>query len=403
MSSATLSRSEDKAVVKNAQPASKHKILTATIARLYIGNFQTLSWTFTNIWGALILVKDLDTNNYFLRIVDMMGKGPVWEHELYIGFKLDQLNNFFYTFSGDEKIFGFDFSNINEAQVFHSKVNSRASKIKGQKQQQSINSSELDKEALDMINNPTDPRWKTLLSGLSQYGVSEKQLKDRNSREFIMGFVVEHGGLQKILSINGSLPNELSTVPVKPVSPPPPPPPRRNRLPPAAPPSRNSRNTSNSVRSSSPASVSSRAANNAIVQPPTNAGISSPPPPPYQSPVQPPRSEQVSNTTPTPPSLPSRPGIPLPKPDDKRNMLLASIRGASVSSLRKVNVRDSSSSLGTVGGSVTGLGDGASGGVSSPNAGKAGGLSDALAQALSKRNKAIAGSDSESEDDENWD
>ncbi|OMJ16223.1 Proline-rich protein LAS17, partial [Smittium culicis] len=334
MSSATLSQAEDKAIVKSAQPASSHKILTATVSRLYAADFNTLKWKYTKLWGALILVKDLLTNSYFLRMISFIEKRPVWEQELYVGFKLNVSTPFFCTFPGDEFLFGFDFSSEEEAVTFCSKVNGRGSKIQ--------NNSNLSQESLEMIQNPRDPRWKLLISSLSSYGVTESQLEERKTREFIMNFVSEHGGVdgvtRKATNLDSknktsqpspsqppppppppsslpSMPSKINTpstntngysspqpaIPSNPKLPPPPPPPqstRRARGPPPPPPPassasaiRNKRmsNSNDSVRSSSPVSISSRTDG-------TRKYDRAPPPPP------PPRRKNLNKPEPTSPS-----------------------------------------------------------------------------------------------------
>ncbi|PVU85892.1 hypothetical protein BB560_006867 [Smittium megazygosporum] len=352
MSTATLSDPKDKGIIKNAQPSSKHKILAATVAKLYVADSQTISWKTTSIWGALIFVKDLQDGSYNLRIIDMSGKGPIWEHELYIGFNFVQKTPFFFTFPGDSLLFGLDFCNVEEANVFFSKVNSRGSKLKKGK------NSKISPEAQEMIQNEYDPRWDSLITVLSGYGISKSQLNDKKSREFVMKFVSDHGGLSKILH---AAPSPLPPPPIQSKVPPPPsidrinttppgvsmrkgsaPSPRKNKPPPPPPPSRSHRIISN-LKNDSSSSINSLGSRSKLSDRPPpvpprrrNAGsgsMPSPPipvqtnrasennislPPPPYSPVQvppPPSSNTVPHPPPPPPHLPPHSmGSPPPPP-----------------------------------------------------------------------------------------
>ncbi|KAI8318325.1 PH domain-like protein, partial [Martensiomyces pterosporus] len=93
------------------------KILIATIARLFAAHPGKGSWTYTHKFGGLVLVKDLHNGASFLRIIDMNGTGHrvVWEQELYEGFEFIEQKPYFFTFAGDEYVFGLDFADASEA------------------------------------------------------------------------------------------------------------------------------------------------------------------------------------------------------------------------------------------------------------------------------------------------
>ncbi|OLY82625.1 hypothetical protein AYI68_g3249, partial [Smittium mucronatum] len=259
---------------------------------------------------------------------------------------------YFCSFPGDDYLFGIDFSNQEEASVFCSKVNGRAAKLQNVTSQGSKNKdSNYSQESIEMIQNPRDPRWKMLISSLSNYGVTEKQLEDRKTREFIMNFVSEHGGVE---GVTGGESNSGEAALPKSNLPPPPPPPttlpsmpnmvnnhsslrnqvpksqlntprepnsapsvgRRNKgAPPPPPPtssssaarSRRLSNSNDSVRSSSPVSISSRSDNNRRYDKPP------PPPPPRRKNLA--KDNSKLNPAPAPPPVRvSTPSLPPPPP-----------------------------------------------------------------------------------------
>lgn len=69
-SSSTIS-SSDKSKVKHALPSSTHKILTATVARVYAAHPNPSSWSYAGVEGALAFVKDLSKNSFALKVVDL--------------------------------------------------------------------------------------------------------------------------------------------------------------------------------------------------------------------------------------------------------------------------------------------------------------------------------------------
>ncbi|PVU86759.1 hypothetical protein BB561_006567 [Smittium simulii] len=327
MSTPTLSQAGDKSIVKNAQPSSQHKILMATMARLYIADSNSLSWKYSLVWGALILVKDLADNSYNLRIIDMTGKGPIWEQELYLGFEMNQELPYFYTFPNENHLFGLDFSSAEEAQTFYSKVCARASKLKKSSNKASLANHS---ETAQMINDPTDPRWDLLLSNLSEYGVSKSQLSDKKTREFIMKFVSEHGGVDKLTNYSTDNIKKSANSP----------PPSSLPIPPSGPPTQNlpknpisssflQNGTNDSTISPSalsntlPPSVQNPAANiprPPLAQPGAPSNLLPPPPPPqpvqtappaYIPPPPPPAQPMATaNLPPPPPPPPAQPAAP---------------------------------------------------------------------------------------------
>ena len=48
-----------------------HKILTATVARVYAAHPNPSSWSYAGVEGALAFVKDLSKNSFALKVVDL--------------------------------------------------------------------------------------------------------------------------------------------------------------------------------------------------------------------------------------------------------------------------------------------------------------------------------------------
>jgi neural Wiskott-Aldrich syndrome protein len=93
---------DDKAKVRSSIPPSGSNILYATLARIYFAYPQPKRWAYGGFQGALAFVKDLKTENFSFKLVDLDGtRGVIWEHELYEGFEYFQDRPFFHSFSGD--------------------------------------------------------------------------------------------------------------------------------------------------------------------------------------------------------------------------------------------------------------------------------------------------------------
>ncbi|KAF9130526.1 hypothetical protein BGW39_002984 [Mortierella sp. 14UC] len=275
MPSITLNNPEDKATVKRFLSSPNTRIITATVARLYIAYPDPSQWTYAGILGAVALIQT--SNTFFLRIVDLLyGQGIVWEQELYQGFAYHQDMPFFHTFQADNYVAGFSFADEHEAEVFYSKVNGRArlrpfkpvassgtlaksAKAGGAQGRNKfpLHNGKLDKSRIGMPSDfrhvghigwdpdvgfeaqNIDPAWRTLFNQLDTFGVSRQQINENAA--FITTFVNAHGGLTPkqpngtTNNSNGSTGNNGridSPPPVRAQSPPPP----KKRPPPPPPP-----------------------------------------------------------------------------------------------------------------------------------------------------------------------
>ncbi|KAG0350271.1 hypothetical protein BGZ54_003925 [Gamsiella multidivaricata] len=267
MPSITLSNPEDKATVKRFLSSPNTRIITATVARLYVAYPDPLRWTYTGIMGAVALIQT--NNTFFLRIVDLLyGRGVVWEQELYDGFIYSQDKPFFHSFHAEKYIAGFSFADELEADVFYGKVHRRAllrpwalvrsGKAGGAQGRGRIplHNGKLDKSRIGLPSDfrhvghigwdpdvgfdaqNIDPAWRELFEQLDTCGVSRQQINENAT--FITEFISAHGGLPKNASKQKK--PDLSRIdsppPLRPQSPqqqqkrppPPPPPPGHNNV-----------------------------------------------------------------------------------------------------------------------------------------------------------------------------
>ncbi|KAI2243511.1 hypothetical protein LOZ14_000594 [Ophidiomyces ophidiicola] len=173
-------------------------------------------------------------------------------------------------------------------------------------------------------------------------------------------------------------------------APPPPPPPRAAAVPPP-PPRPTSQQFSPTFAAPPPPPPPPPPPTPAL--PGTTGAPPAPPPPPPSLPG-------ATGSHPTPPPPPPPGGAPTPKPPAGNDDLLASIRAAGGSGLRKVkdsDKRDRSAAI-VPGGSNGAPAAAAAAGVGAGVA--AGGMMGALQEALAKRKQKVSGSDDEKSDDE---
>ncbi|KAF9087479.1 hypothetical protein BGX27_002917, partial [Mortierella sp. AM989] len=309
MPSVTLHNPEDKASVKRALPSTTQKIITATVARLYVAYPDPNSWTYSGIMGGLAFVQTKDT--FMFRIVDLMGsRGVIWEQELYDNFEYTQERSFFHTFSLDSCLAAFSFADDQEASVFYKKVSNRDSvkKVKspegspggtpksrksgffGSKKEKKGSKGKLDKTQIGLPSNfrhlghigwdpnkgfnvqNIDPEWKNLFEQLDKMGVSHEDIQD--NAEFVEKFVQSRGG-----------PGAVKKAPAAP----------------AAPASRTRPTPSSGAATSASGSVPKPATSKAPPPPPPASRRTAPPPPP---------PSRVSRTVPAPPTVNAPPALP---------------------------------------------------------------------------------------------
>ncbi|GFS90569.1 wiskott-Aldrich syndrome protein [Trichonephila clavipes] len=330
------------------------------------------SWIKKNC-GVVCFVKDCDRRSYFIKLFDMDKCSWVWEQELYNQFVYKPSCTFFHVFEADNCMAGLNFADNDEALNFKSAIQKRLqmredrkrqkrmtqqslqpsnagimpSRAKSQSSQSLPNGKEekvekkkrkkkLTKEDIGTPSNFTHLQhvgWhpergfniesvdQELQDFFNLAGVSEKDLKDCETRTFIYDFINNHGGVEKakqeIAQKAAPPPVPVRDIPQTPrntrgatrsAAPPPPPPP------PSVPPV------------SHPPAMNTSKFNIAPPPPPPPPPMPSytaavPPPPP---PPPPPPGMPLAKTAPMPGNV--RQNNPLPPPIDNRSALLEQIK-----------------------------------------------------------------------------
>ncbi|XP_077373889.1 WASP like actin nucleation promoting factor a isoform X3 [Festucalex cinctus] len=465
--------------------------------------------------GVACLVKDNPQRSYFIRVFDIKEGKTMFEQELYHNFAISCARSYFISFVGDSNQIGLNFASEEEAKRFRASVNELLGRRqrKTEKNGVSKNGPTLHMATVD-IKNPEINNVRLLNSLGSQYhvnnvlshrkdkknkvkkkkltkadigtpsnfqhighvgwdpntgfdlnnldpelknlfdmcGISEAQLKDRETSKVIYDFIEKKGGVEAVK-------NELRRqAPPPPPSrggpPPPPPPPHGSAPPPPPPPSRVSRG----APPPPPPPPPSRAPSSAPPPPPpTRPGtLGAPPPPPptrggtpHHHPQPPPPSNSSPQAPPPPPPPPAPahqspagrgtsaapappppppppPGPPPPSEPDgvradaprsplpagKSAALLEQIRGGA--QLRKVEHNHREPPPGGSAGGRDALLDQIRQGIQlktvsdhpesgPPTPAPTAGIVGALMEVMQKRSKAIHSSDDEDDDDEDED
>ncbi|KAM9845953.1 actin nucleation-promoting factor WASL-like [Aulostomus maculatus] len=339
--------------------------------------------------GVACLIKDNPQRSYFIRVFDIRDGKMMFEQELYNNFSLYLSRAYFITFSGDMSQVGLNFASEEEAKRFrgqvtellgrrqrktekrrdppngptlpmatvdiknpevsnlqrfhnssqvnnivHSSFPKREKKSKGKKKRltkadigtpsnfQHIGHVGWDPNTGFDLNN-LDPELKNLFD---MCGISEAQLKDKETSKVIYDFIEKKGGVE---AVKNELRRQAPPPPPSRGGPPPPPPPHHGSAPPPPPPARGRGAPpppppSRAPISAPPPPPPSRPGMTAPPPPPPSRGSLPPPPPPAHAsipvappPPPPPPSVSLPSSTgsaPPPPPPPPPPGPPPPAP-----------------------------------------------------------------------------------------
>uniref|UniRef100_A0A3P8UK99 Actin nucleation-promoting factor WASL n=1 Tax=Cynoglossus semilaevis TaxID=244447 RepID=A0A3P8UK99_CYNSE len=462
--------------------------LCSAVVQVY-GTDRSCVWV-KRCCGVACLVKDNPQRSYFVRVFDIKEGKVMFEQELYHNFNMSCSRSYFISFAGDSCQIGLNFASEEEAKRFrvaisdllnrrqrktgpalhmatvdiknpeinnlrfhnshshqqpyhlnnmlsHSGLSRKDKKSKGKKKKltkadigtpsnfQHIGHVGWDPNTGFDLNN-LDPELKNLFD---MCGISEAQLKDRETSKVIYDFIEKKGGVEAVK-------NELRRqAPPPPPSrggppPPPPPPPHQSSAPPPPPPSRGG-------RGAPPPPPPSRAPASAPPPPPPSRpgtlGAPPPPPPPsrtsHQAPPAPPHHHHHHHhhhqAPPPPPShasvTPQAPPPPPPAPPKThqdsahspipagKSALLEQIRGGA--QLKKVeqNNRPTVTNTGRdalldqirQGIQLKTVADTPESSPSTPA--PTAGIVGALMEVMQKRSKAIHSSDDEEDDEEDED
>ncbi|KAM6937645.1 WASP like actin nucleation promoting factor a [Xenentodon cancila] len=483
--------------------------LCSAVVQVYAAD-RTCSWV-KKCCGVACLVKDNPQRSYFIRVFDIKEGRTMFEQELYHNFSISSARPYFISFSGDICQVGLNFASEEEAKRFRAAVNDllnrrqrktgpalpmatvdiknpeinnvrfhnshghqqpyhlnnmlshsalirRDKKTKGKKKKltkadigtpsnfQHIGHVGWDPNTGFDLNN-LDPELKNLFD---MCGISEAQLKDRETSKVIYDFIEKKGGVE---AVKNELRRQAPPPPPSRGGPPPPPPPHSSAAPPP-PPSRGGRGAppppppSRAPVSAPPPPPPSRPGTLGAPPPPpppTRGGHQPPPPPQHHHHHQPPSStvapqappppppplaqQSPASTVPAPalsaappPPPPPPPGPPPPELDGGgggdsphspsqggKSALLEQIRGGT--QLKKVeqNHRAPASSTGRdalldqirQGIQLKTVSDHPESGPATPA--PTAGIVGALMEVMQKRSKAIHSSDEDEDDDEDED
>ncbi|XP_035209353.1 neural Wiskott-Aldrich syndrome protein-like, partial [Stegodyphus dumicola] len=306
--------------------------------------------------GVVCFVRDGDRRSYFIKLFDMDKSAWIWEQELYNQFVYKQPCPFFHTFEADNCMAGLNFASNEEAQDFKAAVQKKlqererrkrekrraqqnvqpsnagiiAARAKSESMQSLSNGRDVRQEkrkkkklTKEDISNPTNfthvqhVGWhpetgfslesvdKELKDFFSLAGVSDKDLNDSETRNFIYDFINNHGGVEqaKRETVQKSAPPPVPTrdvlqtprphrvPPTRSAAPPPPPPPLPSQPP--------------AVQPALPSLPKSDAAPLPPPPPPPppppvpSAGAPPPPPPPPPPPGAKPATSDFHQSTPS--------------------------------------------------------------------------------------------------------
>ncbi|XP_063302883.1 actin nucleation-promoting factor WASL isoform X2 [Pelobates fuscus] len=337
--------------------------INSAVVQLYISDRNSV-WV-KKCCGVVCLVKDNPQRSYFIRVYDIKESRQLYEQELYYNFVYNSPRSYFHTFAGDTCQVGLNFANEEEARRFRKEITDLLSRRpkKPDKKREPPNGPNLLPMATVDIKNPEitnrhnaqvnnipyskekkkgknkkkkltkadigtpsnfqhighvgwdpntgfdvnnlDPELKKLFD---LCGISEAQLKDKETSKVIYDFIEKTGGVEAVK-------NELRRQAPPPPPPsrggPPAPPPHSSGQAPPLPPSRG--------RGVPPPPPPSRAPTTAPPPPPPfRPGSSAPPPPPpnrmYPQPLPGHSSSAPSSPPPPPPPPVSHFGTAAPPP-----------------------------------------------------------------------------------------
>lgn len=346
--------------------------LSSAVVQVFTAD-RNSSWN-KRCCGVACLVKDNPLRSYFIRVFDIRDGKMTFEQELYNNFTITPSKPYFVTFAGDICQVGLNFASEEEAKRFRGQLSELVGRRqrKTEKRRESPNGPTLPMATVDIKNpeisgvqrhhnnsqvnnivhsafpkrekkakgkkkrltkadigtpsnfqhighvgwdpntgfdlNNLDPELKNLFD---MCGISETDLKDKETSKVIYDFIEKKGGVEAVK-------NELRRQAPPPPPPsrggPPPPPPHHGSAPPPPPPARG--------RGAPPPPPPSRAPVSAPPPPPpSRPGMVAPPPPPPSRgslpPPPPPAHASISVAPPPPPPPPSAPsggGVPPPPP-----------------------------------------------------------------------------------------
>lgn len=328
--------------------------LASAVVQVFLADSIEYGWRKHDA-GVLCFVKDNFRRSYFFRLYCLTRKHMVWEHEVYNNFDYNAPKPFLHWFEGEDCVVAFNFAHEEEARIILNVLLEKLEARKQRKEQRRSRSStqhpfqqpsivpentQLANGVLPLptrqkhvpigsskrkekdskrrltkadisgpkdfrhlmhvgwdpnkgfdLDNVDDPQLKQFFK---KAGVSDRQLQDRETREFIYDFINRHGGLDAVKE--DAVKEEVTPKPQ---------PAPTHVVPPPVPARSTPANVQIQTRSAPP-------------PPPSRIGPLPPPPPPSQPPNQPKIQSKVPQTlehsVPVPPPAPPPPPLPPPAP-----------------------------------------------------------------------------------------
>ncbi|XP_017300812.1 neural Wiskott-Aldrich syndrome protein [Diaphorina citri] len=242
--SSLLTRQENEAVFKLL--GNRCQALSTTVIQLFTTDGPNDNEWHKRCFGILCLVKDNPRKSYFFRLYCLTRKQLLWEHELYTGMDYMAPQNFLHIFEAEDCVVAFNFASEEEARHMRYVILEKQKRIErrhrastqprhatpGADRERSrtlqpavpINQSRSGDRRRDGkknkltkadISSPTEFRHVShvgfdpnrgfdavdiqnspeLEMFFEKAGVSQSQLQDRKTREFIYDFISRNGGL----------------------------------------------------------------------------------------------------------------------------------------------------------------------------------------------------------------
>uniref|UniRef100_A0A8C8BRY9 Actin nucleation-promoting factor WASL n=1 Tax=Oncorhynchus tshawytscha TaxID=74940 RepID=A0A8C8BRY9_ONCTS len=417
--------------------------LCTAVVQVY-GADRSSSWV-KRCCGVACLIKDNPLRSYFIRVFDIKEGKTMFEQELYNNFSINSSRSYFISFSGDNCQVGLNFASEEEAKRFRAALKDLLSRRqrKTEKRRDPANGPALPMATVDIKNpeinnifskkekkvkgkrkkltkadigtpsnfqhighvgwdpntgfdlNNLDPELKNLFD---MCGISEAQLKDKETSKVIYDFIEKKGGVE---AVKNELRRQAPPPPPSRGGPPPPPPPHSSGPAPPPPPPPPSRGGRGEPPPPPPPTEGATATTTTSHRLHPHMPPAPPPPPPPPPPPGPPPPPELDGCVESPHSPPGSGG---------KSALLEQIRGGT--QLKKVEPPASKPPATTVGRDalldqirqgiqLKTVPDGPESG--SPTPAPSAGIVGALMEVMQKRSKAIHSSDEDEDDDDEED
>ncbi|KPJ17824.1 Neural Wiskott-Aldrich syndrome protein [Papilio machaon] len=216
--STLLSRDENEQVFSLIGP--KCQSLATAVVQLFTTEGPAHSEWKKKDTGVLCLIKDNGRRSYFFRIYCLYRKAMIWEHEVYLQIEYKSPRPYLHTFEAEDYMTAFNFANEDEAKILRDtlieKIELRkqrrqggnytlkSKKPKGRKLTKADIGSPKDFQHISHVGWDANKGFdvdlpeEEMRSFFSKAGISETQLQDHDTMEFVYDFINSHGGINAV-------------------------------------------------------------------------------------------------------------------------------------------------------------------------------------------------------------